>query len=362
MREAARAEGRPVRYDGRWRDRDPSDAPDGADPVIRLKAPQEGSTVIEDVVQGTVEIGNDQLDDLVLLRSDGTPTYMLAVVVDDHDMGVTHVLRGDDHLINAARQRHIMEAMGWPVPSYGHVPLIHGPDGAKLSKRHGALGVEAYRDDGYLPETMRTYLARLGWSHGDDEIFTTEQAVSWFDLSGLNKAPARLDFDKLAFVNAHFLRCADRERLTDLIREPLEKTAGKPLDAVLTGRLERAWPALTERAKTVPELAQVAGFLVTPRPIAIEPASAKHLTDESRAMLAGLAEALAAVDDWSAELVEAAVRAHASAKSLKFGQVAQPLRAATTGTPQSPGIFEVLIALGKDETLARIHDQLGQSQ
>ncbi len=357
LREAARAKGTAFRYDGRWRDRDPSDAPKGAAPTIRLKAPKDGETVIKDHVQGDVTIGNDQLDDLVLLRSDGTPTYMLAVVVDDHDQDVSHVIRGDDHLINAARQMQIMQAKGWSVPSYAHVPLIHGHDGAKLSKRHGALGVEAYRDLGYLPEAMRTYLARLGWSHGDDELFTTEQAVEWFDLADLRAAPARLDLEKLAHVNAHFLRGADPDRMIDLIRAPLEKAAGRALDEDLLGRLRRCWGPLTERADTTHALADQAGFLVASRPIAVEDASAKHLNEESRAMLGDLAKELSTLEDWSLEGVEGAVRGFADAKGLKFGKVGPALRAALTGTPKSPGLFEVIFALGKDETLARLADQ-----
>ncbi len=355
LRAAARETNTPLRF--AWRDRDPAEAPDGAPFVVRLKAPQAGSTIIEDVVQGPVEIANEQLDDMVLLRSDGTPTYMLAVVVDDHDMGVTHVLRGDDHLINAARQRHILEAMGWPVPTYGHVPLIHGPDGKKLSKRHGALGVEGYRDMGYLPETMRNYLARLGWAHGDDEIFSTEEAIGWFDLTGLKKSPAQLDFDKLNHVNSHYLKTGDPDALFPLIESRLTEAAGKTLDLGEKERVMRAWPALADRAKTIHDLGDGARFLVAARPIPIEPASAKHLTADARTMLVRLAAALGALDSWDGETIEAGLRTFAEAEGLKFGQVAQPLRAAVTGTPQSPGLSDVLVALGRDETLARINDQ-----
>ncbi|MGF1455961.1 MAG: glutamate--tRNA ligase [Alphaproteobacteria bacterium] len=360
-REEAQAEGRVFRYDGRWRDRDPSDAPKGQAPAIRLKASRDGETVIKDHVQGDVTIQNQDLDDLVLLRSDGTPTYMLAVVVDDHDQGVTHVIRGDDHLINAARQMQIMNALGWAVPHYAHVPLIHGPDGAKLSKRHGALGVEAYRDQGYLPEAMRTYLARLGWSHGDDEIFTTEQAVDWFDLDGIRAAPARIDFEKLAHVNAHFLRAAEPDRLIGLIRPALEEKAGQPLDEALEGRVRRCLGALAERADTTVALGEQAGFLVAPRPLPIEAASAKHLTEDSRAMLSALRDSLGDLDDWSLEGIEGAVRGFADARGLKFGKVGPPLRAALTGTPNSPGLFDVIHALGREETLARIGDQAAVS-
>ncbi len=359
MRDEAQKEGRAFRYDGRWRDRDPKDAPKDLKPAIRLKAPRDGSTVIKDAVQGDVTIGHDQLDDLVLLRSDGTPTYMLAVVVDDHDQGVTHVVRGDDHLINAARQMQILHAMDWPVPVYAHVPLIHGPDGAKLSKRHGALGVEAYRDLGYLPEAMRTYLARLGWSHGDEELFTTEQAIEWFDLAGIKKSPARLDLDKLDHVNAHFLKALDPERAMALIGEALEKAAGAPLQEDQKERVKRALPSLLERAKTTVDLGQQCSWVVSPRPIPVEDASAKHLNDDTRAILGRLAVTLEALDPWSHESVEAAIRGFLETEGLKFGKIGQPLRAALTGTPNSPGLFDVLVALGKEETLARIGDQTG---
>ncbi|HXM00860.1 MAG TPA: glutamate--tRNA ligase, partial [Rhizomicrobium sp.] len=267
MRAAQKAAGKPMRYDGRWRDRDPSEAPPGAPFVIRLRAPQTGETTVHDVVQGDVRFANDQLDDMVLLRSDGTPTYMLAVVVDDHDMGVTHVIRGDDHLNNAARQLQIIHAMGWPVPIYGHLPLIHGPDGAKLSKRHGALAVEAYRDMGYLPETMRNYLLRLGWSHGDDETISTEQAIAWFNLESIGRSPARLDFKKLDNLNAHYIRQMDDGALAAEVAAMLAReTPPRALDPQATARLVAAMPGLKERAKTLVELAQAADFLYTDGP------------------------------------------------------------------------------------------------
>ncbi len=359
LREDARAKGRVYRYDGRWRDRDPSEAPKGIAPTIRLKAPKGGATVIRDQVQGDVTISHDELDDLILLRSDGTPTYMLAVVVDDHDQGVTHVIRGDDHLINAARQMQILGALDWPVPVYAHVPLIHGPDGAKLSKRHGALGVEAYRDLGYLPEAMRNYLARLGWGHGDDEIFSTEQAIDWFDLDGIRAAPARMDFEKLAHVNGHYIRAADPDRLVDAIKPALEKTAAQSLDATLAARVKRCLPALAERAKTLVELADQARFLVVSRPVTVEDGMAKHLNEESRLLLGELSGELETLEDWTIEGIEGAIRGFADAKGLKFGKIGPPLRAALTGTSKSPGLFEVVYALGREETLARLTDQTG---
>ncbi|WP_333822546.1 glutamate--tRNA ligase [Pinisolibacter sp.] len=365
MRETAMKEGRPPRYDGRWRDRDPAEAPEGVQPVIRLKIPSEGETVIDDCVQGRVVFRNDVLDDFILLRSDGTPTYMLAVVVDDHDMGVTHVIRGDDHLTNAARQTHIYRSMDWTVPVWAHIPLIHGADGAKLSKRHGALGVDAYRALGYLPEALRNYLARLGWSHGDDEIFTTEQAVEWFDIHDVNKGAARFDFAKLENLNGHYMRATPDEALwkafvdflphTDTGRDLLAK-----LDATLEAKIRAALPGLKERAKTLVELLDGAAFIHAARPLAMEEKAAALLDDAGLAVLGALAPRLATVSeaDWSAASTEAVVRAHAEEAGLKLGKAAQPLRAALTGRTTSPGIFDVLAVLGRDETLARLADRL----
>ncbi|MGH6870998.1 MAG: glutamate--tRNA ligase [Rhizomicrobium sp.] len=354
MRAAQRAAGKPVRYDGRWRDRDPAEAPAGAPFVIRLRAPQSGETIVHDVVQGDVRFANEQLDDMVLLRSDGTPTYMLAVVVDDHDMGVTHVIRGDDHLNNAARQLQIIHAMGWPIPVYGHVPLIHGPDGAKLSKRHGALAVEAYRDMGYLAETMRNYLLRLGWSHGNDETITTEQAIAWFNLESIGKSPARLDFKKLDNLNAHYLRQMPDGALADEVERLLALEAPpRTLDPRNRERLIEAMPALKERAKTVVELAKSADFLYTDGPRVLEPDGEKILTPEARQTLGKLTAELAQTL-WNAPALEEKARAFADAKGLKLGQVAQPLRAALTGRTTSPPVFHMLQVLGKDESLARL--------
>ncbi len=358
MREKARAEGRTVLYDGRWRDRDPSEAPPDANPVIRLKAPRGGETVIEDAIQGEVRVSNGELDDIVLLRADGTPTYMLSVVVDDHDMGITHVIRGDDHLTNAFRQIGIYRAIGWNHPVFAHMPLTHGADGAKLSKRHGALGVDAYRDMGYLPEALLNYLMRLGWSHGDDEIFPLEKAIEWFDIRDVNRGAARMDFDKMNAVNAHYLRECDEQRLVELIRPRLEAMLGTGLDDVLLHRLKAGIPGLKPRAKTLIELAENALFYVLPRPLEPDEKAAKILTAESLGHLKKLHSLLSGIDGWSVENIENSVKTFAETELLKLGQVAQPLRAALCGTTVSPGIFEVAEALGREEVLGRIEDAL----
>jgi glutamyl-tRNA synthetase len=362
MREAARREGRARLYDGRWRDRDPSEAPTGVKPAIRLKAPLEGETVIEDAVQGRVVWQNKDLDDLVLLRSDGTPTYMLAVVVDDHDMGVTHIIRGDDHLTNAARQTQIYQALGWPVPSMAHIPLIHGPDGSKLSKRHGALGVDAYRAMGCLPAAMRNYLVRLGWSHGDQEIFSTEEMIEAFDLAHVGRSPARFDFAKLENLNGHYLRQAADAELVDEIERLLPYIAADEelrakMTPALRGKLIAAMPALKERAKTLVELIESAHYLYADRPIVLNEKAAALLTPEASGMIAELLPELEELGPWTTASVEAAVRTFAEASGRKLGAVAQPLRAALTGRTTSPGIFDVLAVLGKDESLARLRDQ-----
>jgi glutamyl-tRNA synthetase len=364
MREAARREGRSKLYDGRWRDRDPSEAPPGVRPVIRLKAPLTGETVIEDQVQGRVVWQNEDLDDLVLLRSDGTPTYMLAVVVDDHDMGITHVIRGADHLTNAARQKHIYDAAGWDVPVMAHIPLIHGPDGAKLSKRHGALGIDAYRAMGYLPAAMRNYLVRLGWSHGDQEMFSTEEMIRLFDLPAIGRSPARFDFAKLENLNGHYMRATPDAELVAAIEGLLPHIAdGAEVAAKLTpaikDKLLAAMPGLKERAKNLIELIDAARFLWADRPIPLEDKAKTLLSDEARGLLAELIGALEGVTPWSAESTEATVRGFAERKSVKLGQVAQPLRAALTGRITSPGIFDVMAVLGRSESLARLADQAG---
>ncbi|MEZ5773865.1 MAG: glutamate--tRNA ligase [Hyphomicrobiaceae bacterium] len=364
MRETARAEGRPPVYDGTWRDRDAGEAPAGVKPAIRLKAPREGETVIEDAVQGRVVFANKDLDDLIILRSDGTPTYNLSVVVDDHDMGVTHVIRGDDHLTNAARQSQIYLAMGWERPVFAHVPLIHGPDGAKLSKRHGALGVDAYREMGYLPAALRNYLVRLGWSHGDQEIFSSEELVRHFDLPQIGRSASRFDFAKLENLNGHYIRATPDAELIGHLKAMLAASeAGRARAAALSpadwSRLAAAMPGLKERARTLVALLDGAAYLFAVRPLAIDPAAAKLLTPDARQVLKAALPVLEAVGDWQAASLEAALKAHAEAAGLKLGKLAQPLRAALTGRTTSPGIFDVLAVLGREEALGRIADQAG---
>ena len=363
MREAARREGRAKLYDGRWRDREPSEAPADAKPTIRLKAPLSGETVIEDQVQGRVVWQNENLDDLVLLRSDGTPTYMLAVVVDDHDMAVTHIIRGDDHLTNAARQKQIYDALGWPAPVMAHIPLIHGPDGSKLSKRHGALGVDAYRALGYLPAALRNYLVRLGWSHGDQEIFSTEEMIAAFDLPQIGRSPARFDFAKLESLNGHYIRASADATLLQAVDQLLPHIAGgEAIAAKMTPRLREqllaSMPSLKERAKTLVDLIDGAHFLLTDRPLPLDEKAAALLTPEAKALLHDVGAELAGMEPWTAAATEQAVRAFAERRGAKLGAVAQPLRAVLTGRTTSPGIFEVLVVLGKAESLARIADQV----
>jgi len=351
QREAAQRERRPFRINSQWRD--VTDEQGDRPFVIRLKAPREGETVIDDRVQGRVTVQNAELDDFVLLRSDGTPTYMLAVVVDDHDMGVTHVIRGDDHLNNAFRQLAIIHAMGWPEPVYAHVPLIHGPDGAKLSKRHGALGVDSYRDElGFLPEAINNYLLRLGWGHGDDEIISQDQAVEWFDLNHVGKSPSRFDFKKLENLNGHYIREADDRRLADIVGAKLS------LPDEQHALLVRAMPQLKARANTLNQLADGARFLFDPRPLDVDEAAAALLTSEAREVLHAAHGALSALADWEPASLEAAIREVAEGLGVKLGKLAQPLRAALTGRTTSPGIFDVLALLGRNESLARIADQM----
>jgi glutamyl-tRNA synthetase len=362
MREKARREGKPMRYDGRWRDRDPAEAPPGVAPVIRLRARQDGETIVDDRVQGKVTFANKELDDLVLLRSDGTPTYMLAVVVDDHDMGVTHIIRGDDHLTNAARQMQIYSALGWSVPVMAHIPLIHGPDGAKLSKRHGALGVDAYRAMGYLPAALRNYLVRLGWSQGDREFFSTSEMIDAFDLSSIGRSPSRFDFAKLENMNGQYMRAMRDDELTAALIDALPYLPGGPeiaakLDAPMRARLAAAMPGLKERAKTLVELLDGAAFLFAERPLGLDARAREIIANGGREHLAALLPRLRAVEDWTPAATEAAVRDYAQERGAKLGLVAQPLRAAMTGRATSPGIFDVLAVLGRDESLARVADQ-----
>ncbi len=353
MRAAAAAAGRPPRYDGRWRDRDPAEAPAGVAPAIRLRAPRAGDTVVQDLVQGEVRVANAELDDLILLRSDATPTYLHAVVVDDHDMGITHVIRGDDHLTNTFRQVQIYRALGWEPPEFAHIPLIHGEDGAKLSKRHGAVSVLEFREQGYLPEALCNALLRLGWGHGDAEIIDRAQAIALFDLADVGRAAARLDYRKLAHVNGVYLRAADDERLTREVLERLAHRPGLALGGIAAARIRALMPGLKERAKTLVELADTAAFLAQPLPLPLDAKARAQLTPEARIMLRDLAPALAGTD-FSAAALDAALRAFADRAGLKLGQVAQPLRAALTGSTTSPGIDATLAALGREEALARI--------
>ena len=359
QRERAQAEKRPFRIESVWRDCSPEAAAPDAPFVVRLKAPREGETAIEDRVQGRVAVRNEELDDFILLRSDGSPTYMLAVVVDDHDMGVTHVVRGDDHLNNAFRQLAIIRAMGWPEPVYAHVPLIHGPDGAKMSKRHGAVGVEAYRDSlGILPEAMFNYLLRLGWGHGDEEIISREDAVRWFDLDQVGRSPSRFDLKKLENLNGHYIRESSDGRLAGLIAPRLEGLLGRALDTAELELLTRAMPELKPRARNLNELAGSAAFLFKARPLDMDDKAAALLQGGAADLLALVHRALAALPDWTREGTERAVREVSEAEGVKLGQVAQPLRAALTGRATSPGIFDVLLLLGRQESLARIADRM----
>lgn len=358
LREAQRAAKQPMRYDGRWRDR--SDWPNELPYVIRLKAPRDGAVTIVDQVQGPVTVNNAELDDFVLLRSDGTPTYMLAVVVDDHDMGVTHVIRGDDHLNNAFRQLALIRALDWPEPIYAHIPLIHGSDGAKLSKRHGALGVDAYRDQlGMLPEAVENYLLRLGWGHGDAETISRAQAVEWFDLAGVGRSPSRFDQKKLENLNGHYLRAADDIRLVALIAPQVAIALGRDLTARDHDILQRTMAELKKRASNINDLASGCLFYLRTRPIIMDDGATKLLASATYGLLERARSRFAAQTDWTAAALEASARALAEECGLKLGQVAQPLRAAVTGSAQSPGLFEVLDVLGRDEVLGRIDDVLG---
>ncbi|WP_406604388.1 glutamate--tRNA ligase [Bartonella gliris] len=363
MRENARAEGRPPRYDGRWRNRDISEAPEGVKPVIRIKAPQDGETIVHDRVQGDVHFPNKDLDDFIILRSDGSPTYMHAVVVDDHDMGVTHIIRGDDHLTNAARQTIIFNAMGWDIPVMAHIPLIHGENGAKLSKRHGALGVDAYRTMGYLPAALRNYLVRLGWSHGDDELISIEDMISWFDIDDINKGAARFDFKKLNAINGHYIRMSPDQDLFDAALNILPDIEGgleimKRLDQQRRDQFLAAIPNLKERSKTLCELIDNASFIFAQRPLLLDEKAQTLLAQNGQAILEGIYLALQACPSWDAKILDETLRSYAQTQDLKLGAVAQPLRAALTGRTTSLGVFDALVLLGREESLNRINDQL----
>ena len=358
MRDAARAEGRKMMYDGRWRDRDPSDAPAGVDSVIRLRAPDDGETVIQDLVQGEVKVDNEQLDDMILLRADGTPTYMLAVVADDHDMEVSHIIRGDDHLTNAFRQFQIYQGLGWDVPAFAHIPLIHGADGAKMSKRHGALGVDVYRDQGFLPDAICNYLLRLGWSHGDEEIISRAQATEWFGLDAVGKSPARFDVDKLTNLNGHYIRHADDAALVALVMPLLAQSLDGNIADETQRRLSDGMAGLKDRAKTMLDLALSAEIYARPRPFQLDDKASALVQGDGRDHLDTLRGRLAEVDNWNQDGLEKAVRDYAEAADIKLGKAAQPLRAALTGRTVSPSIFEVIEILGRDEVLGRIDDVL----
>lgn len=361
MRNKARAQSEPMQYE--WRHRDPQEAPEGVKPVIRLKAPQEGKTVVADAVQGDVTFPNKDLDDMVLLRSDGTPTYMLAVVVDDHDMEVTHIIRGDDHLTNAARQILLYLAMGWDIPVMAHIPLIHGADGAKLSKRHGALGIEAYRAMGYLPQALRNYLVRLGWSHGDEEIISTEQMVEWFDTDAIGKGASRMDFAKLEHLNGHYIRASDDDELVGVLLENaqyLENGAHLAVDLDIEQRalLGKAMPLLKEKAKTLDDLAKSSLFLFSQRPLKLDEKAQKILDADARQALKELLPRLVGAKQWNADHLSELVRQFCDDSDIKLGRIAQPIRCAVAGTPSAPGVFEVMELYGSEETLARIEDQI----
>ncbi|HEX8585182.1 MAG TPA: glutamate--tRNA ligase [Allosphingosinicella sp.] len=361
-RERAQAERRPYKVDSVWRDCAGAPPSPDAPFVVRLKAPREGETVIEDQVQGRVVVQNAELDDMVLLRSDGTPTYMLAVVVDDHDMGVTHVIRGDDHLNNAFRQLGIIKAMGWPELVYAHVPLIHGSDGAKMSKRHGATGVMDYHELGYLPEAVSNYLLRLGWGHGDEEIISREDAIRWFDLAGVGRSPSRFDTKKLDNLNGHYIREGSDGRLAGLAAPRLAPLIGRDLSTDEIALLTRAMPGLKPRAKNLNELAEGATFLFRPRPLDFDEKAEQLVSGEAPRLLARVHAVLSALDEWTAAATEAGVRSVAETAEVKLGQVAQPLRAVLTGRATSPGIFDVLVLLGREESLARIADRMNEGQ
>jgi glutamyl-tRNA synthetase len=356
-RDKARSEGKRFRGD-LWRDRDQSEAPAGVQPVVRVKMPRDGETTIHDAVQGDVTVANAELDDMVILRSDGTPTYMLSVVVDDHDMGVTHIIRGDDHLNNAFKQYRIYTMMGWDMPVFAHIPLIHGPDGKKLSKRHGALGVDAYADMGFLPEAMRNYLLRLGWSHGDDEIITTEQAIDWFTLDNVGRAPARFDFDKLDFVNAHYIKSLTDEILFDHIENSLSGFIQRPVDDVEKARIIKAMTSIKDRAKRMDDLIEPSSLFCNIRPIEINEKSAKQINEETKPVLASLKTQLESLTEWEGSVIKATIMSFAESKDLKLGKVMQPVRAVITGGKQFGDLVEALEILGKNETISRLNDQI----
>lgn len=358
MRNLAKANGKSALYDGRWRERDPEDAPAGVNPVIRLKSPLDGCTELNDFIQGTVSVANTEMDDMVLIRADGTPTYMLAVVIDDHDMNISHVIRGDDHLTNTFRQLQIYSALKWGPPNFAHMPLLHGSTGRKLSKRDGDLGVIAYKDMGFLPEAVNNYLLRLGWAHGNDEIISLQQAIEWFDIKDVGRSAAKFDFGKLTSLNSHYIQEADDDQLVDLIMPIITKKLHRNLADENRERLKNGMTGLKKRAKNIVELAENAIFYALSRPIPIDDKAARNLDPSSIAMLDKLRKKLTNTSDWSHSSMEDAINQFAQDTNIKLGKVAQPLRAALTGKAASPGIFEVLVVLGKDQSLGRIDDVL----
>ena len=351
MRQEALASGRSPKYNGMWRDRDPKDAPHGIKPVVRLKARQTGKAELHDLVQGDVSVDNRELDDLVLLRSDGTPTYMLSVVVDDHDMGITHVIRGDDHLTNTFRQMQIYDACGWEMPKFGHIPLIHGPDGAKLSKRHGALGVENYKDMGFLWESMCNYLLRLGWSHGNDEIISREDAISWFDVNKVGRSSSRLDLAKLSNMNGHYIRMSDDARLFDDIKDILREKLMRDLSGQESTRIVLGMPGLKQRAKVLPELAEMAE-------IYLDEFKAAQCSEDERGTIHAVIGALETLLEWDCENIEKTLRELAETFGLSFGKMAAPIRLALTGKKISPSVFDIMCVLGKNETTRRLREAM----
>ena len=358
MRDLAKAEGKSKFYDGRWRDRDPANSPSGVKPVIRLKSPLDGETTVSDLIQGDVSVSNDEMDDMILLRADGSPTYMLAVVVDDHDMNISHVIRGDDHLTNTFRQLQIYKAFGWDQPTFAHMPLLHGLDGTKLSKRHGALGLGEYRKMGLLPEAMNNYLLRQAWAHGDDEIISLEQAIEWFDIKDVGRSPSNFDVGKLISLNGHYLREADDGHLVTLITPILIENLHGKLDNRAFDRIKSGMSGLKERAKNIDELAKNAEFYACRRPITVSDKALKALDASGKSHLNNLQVQLGFIEDWSSLSLNDAIVKYAKKKDIKLGVIAQPLRAALTGNTVSPGIFEILAVLGKEQSLARINDVL----
>jgi len=356
MREKSRKEGKTRLYDGRWRNRDPKEAPKGIVPVIRFKAPLEGSTTLDDLVQGTITLNNQDLDDMILLRADGTPTYMLSAVVDDHDMGITHILRGDDHLTNAFRQIQLFQAIEWKIPEFGHIPLIHGPDGTKLSKRHGALGINRYKELGYLPDAILNYLMRLGWSHGNEEIISLSNAIKWFEITAIGRSSSRINFDKLNSTNAHYLRETNNRNLLELLKPEIQKKLNINLNPELCERLIKGMPGLKIRAKNLIELTEMSLFYVISRPIKIEVQDENILNRNSITLLKKLYKELKNIDNWSEKNIEILIRDYSESQQIKLKDIAQPMRIALSGSNTSPGIFEILTVLGRKETLGRLND------